>query len=147
MFVWYFNYSLATHTLCEATSFSHSPEIIQKGKLTFCCCRNSCYTHLLHLPLWCQTPVFTRNLPFTSSLPVFRHLAFQAARHLEILDESTLCTEAILKLSSCCEHRTASLIAISSHIKSGHFRQEGEFSPDPQPMLVRGLVIIVLQLN
>lgn len=46
------------------TSFSHSPEIIQKGNLTFCCCRNSChYTHLPHLSLWCQIPVFTRNLP------------------------------------------------------------------------------------
>lgn len=90
------------------------------GKLTFCCFRNSCHcTHLPHHPLWWGALVFSRNLPFYQQ-PAHSQVP---TSHLEILGESTMLTE------------------------NGHPRHKEGFSPDPQSMFVRGLVIIILQLN
>lgn len=89
------------------------------GKLTFCCFRNSCHcTYLPHHPLWYQALFFSRNLPFYQ-WPAHSQVP---TSYLKILGESTLLTE------------------------NKHPRHKGGFSPDPQSMFVRGLVII-LQLN
>lgn len=88
------------------------------GKLT--CFRNSCHcTHFPHHPLWCWALFFSRNLPFYQQ-PAHSQVP---TSHLEILGESTLLTE------------------------NKHPRHKGGFSPGPQSMFVRGLVIIILQLN
>lgn len=90
------------------------------GKLTFYCFRNSCHcTHLPHCPLWYRALFFSRNLPFYQQ-PAHSQVPNS---HLKILGESTLLTE------------------------KKHPRHKGGFSPDPQSMFVRGLVIIILQLN
>lgn len=90
---------------------------------TFCCCRNSChYTHLLYLSLQYQTPVFTRNLPFTSSLPGFRYPVLQATNHLEVLGEHCVWKPSSSHPSGCQQLSLAALLG-----ESGHLRHKGPF--------------------